>query len=155
MLFHLVALVVSLVSAPVQAHGDTGGHPASATQISVTVVAKDGLFEPSLVQVKSGQTLKFVVRNESNLVHEFTIGDESKQLEHRREMARLFEKGAVRFDKVNTMVIHEHGHTNSVLIAPGQTGEVIWTFADSQTIVFGCNVPGHYESGMRGHFDVK
>jgi uncharacterized cupredoxin-like copper-binding protein len=155
MFFHLLTLIVSLVSAPVLAHADTGGHPASAADVSVTVVAKDGSFEPSVVQVKSGQTVKFVVRNDGDLVHELTIGDETKQLEHRREMAELFESGAVTVDKVNTKAMHEHGHSNSVLLAPGQTGEVIWTFADSKTIEFGCNVPGHYESGMRGTFDIE
>ena len=53
------------------------------------------------------------------------------------------------------MVGMEHNDPNSVLIEPGSTQELIWTFNDSTGLQFACNVPGHYQSGMVGQFDLK
>ena len=33
-------------------------------------------------------------------------------------------------------------------------GEVIWTFANAGSFEFGCLIPGHYESGMKGDVTV-
>ncbi len=40
------------------------------------------------------------------------------------------------------MVAMEHDDPNSVLIEPGSTQELIWTFNDSAGLQFACNVPG-------------
>ena len=53
------------------------------------------------------------------------------------------------------MVGMEHNDPNSVLIEPGATKELIWTFTKSAGLEFACNVPGHYQSGMVGQFEVK
>ena len=39
---------------------------------------------------------------------------------------------------------------NSVLLEPGKTGEVIWTFSEATEVGFACNVPGHRNAGMVG-----
>ena len=41
-----------------------------------------------------------------------------------------------------------HSHNNSVLLSPGERGELIWKFSNSVNIEAACNVPGHYEAGM-------
>jgi len=43
-----------------------------------------------------------------------------------------------------------HEDPNSVLLEPGQSGEVIWTFAEKTEMGFACNVPGHRNAGMIG-----
>ncbi len=53
------------------------------------------------------------------------------------------------------MVGMEHNDPNSVLIEPRTTQELIWTFNKSTGLEFACNVPGHYQSGMVGKFEVK
>ncbi len=35
---------------------------------------------------------------------------------------------------------------------PGKEAKVIWMFAKNDTLEFGCNIPGHYESGMKDKF---
>ncbi|MDZ7713078.1 MAG: hypothetical protein U5L06_08165 [Rhodovibrio sp.] len=45
-----------------------------------------------------------------------------------------------------------HDHANSVMVQPGETKELIWHFSHVEEVRFGCNVPGHYESGMHGPF---
>ena len=41
-----------------------------------------------------------------------------------------------------------HSHSNSVLLAPKETGDLIWKFDNAMNIEIACNVPGHYEIGM-------
>jgi uncharacterized cupredoxin-like copper-binding protein len=47
-----------------------------------------------------------------------------------------------------------HDDPNSILLEPGQSGEVIWKFAASGSLEFACNLPGHYESGMVGKISI-
>ena len=41
-----------------------------------------------------------------------------------------------------------HSHSNSVLLSPGEKGELVWKFNNKAKIEAACNVPGHYEVGM-------
>ena len=41
-----------------------------------------------------------------------------------------------------------HSHSNSVLLSPGEKGELIWKFNNKVKLEAACNVPGHYEAGM-------
>jgi uncharacterized cupredoxin-like copper-binding protein len=41
-----------------------------------------------------------------------------------------------------------HSHSNSVLLSPGESAELIWKFNNTLDIEAACNVPGHYEVGM-------
>jgi uncharacterized cupredoxin-like copper-binding protein len=80
-------------------------------------------------------------------MHEFTIGDEDSQLEHRKSMATMGD------------MHHTEGEhampSNSVHVAPGKTGELIWTFDGSSNLIFACNYPGHADLGMEGKITVK
>ena len=41
-----------------------------------------------------------------------------------------------------------HSHSNSVLLEPRQSAELIWKFNTDAELEAACNVPGHYEAGM-------
>ena len=41
-----------------------------------------------------------------------------------------------------------HSHSNSVLIEPYKSTEIIWKFNTEAELEAACNVPGHYEVGM-------
>ena len=41
-----------------------------------------------------------------------------------------------------------HSHSNSILLEPKKSGEVIWKFNTKISLEAACNIPGHYESGM-------
>jgi|TARA_R100001369_G_scaffold45625_2_gene71841 uncharacterized cupredoxin-like copper-binding protein len=43
-----------------------------------------------------------------------------------------------------------YDHANSVLLKPGQTARVTWTFGEKSELGFACNVPGHRAAGMVG-----
>lgn len=47
-----------------------------------------------------------------------------------------------------------HADGNAVLVKPGETKELIWTFSDAQNLEFACNLPGHYQAGMKGEIKV-
>ncbi len=109
-------------------------------------------FSPSDLQVRRGETIRFVVENEGDFVHEFNLGTSEMHLSHEDEMMMMFESGALEADRINhdmmNMTEMAHDDANSVLLEPGETGEVLWTFSGDAELQLSCNVPGHREGGM-------
>lgn len=135
-------------------HSSPGGMPGDKANVSRTVliIAKDTEFNLKKIQVKDGETIRFVVRNKGELLHEFTIGSHEMQKQHQAEMMKMMEDGHM--TATSMMPGMKHGHGNSAMVEPGKEAEVIWMFHKGATIEFGCNVPGHYESGMKGDFVI-
>jgi uncharacterized cupredoxin-like copper-binding protein len=48
----------------------------------------------------------------------------------------------------------KHDDPNSVLVEPGKTAELTWTFTKASGLEFACNIPGHYQAGMVGKLNV-
>ena len=137
----------------VHADGTAAGYRGEATRAdrSVEVTMGDMYYEPKSIDIKAGETVRFVLVNRGHLEHEFTLGDEVSQTAHRKAMlAMLAQHGA---DHASMADMH-HADANSVTVAPGKTGELTWTFGQASNLEFACNVPGHYEAGMVGHFSV-
>lgn len=141
------------------------GDPADASR-TVTVIMRDIEFEPSSITVEKGETVHFVVENKGELVHEFNIGTAAMHAEHQDEMAKMMEQGVLEMDKVHRDMMGEakedghghmmsHDHANSVLLEPGESAELVWTFSADADLEFACNVPGHYEGGMVGEFHME
>jgi uncharacterized cupredoxin-like copper-binding protein len=147
------------------------GQPAKATASTRTVQIKliDIAFEPESVKVKAGETVRFVITNAGQLLHEFNLGTAQMHAEHRKEMAMMMEHGMItptgvdekmmKMDHANMpgMQGHsmKHDDPNSVLVAPGETKELVWKFTKAVDLEFACNIPGHYESGMVGKVDFS
>src|SRR5207249_6681402 len=110
---------------------------------TITISTTDQLrFAPSVLSVHAGETVAFDISNPSALPHEFTIGDQSVQLQHEQEMG-----------SGNSMTIG-HDAAFSVDVAAGQTARLVYTFEQPGTLLFGCHVPGHYAAGMFGTITV-
>jgi uncharacterized cupredoxin-like copper-binding protein len=108
---------------------------------TVKVVMSDNMrFEPSSLQFKEGETVKFIVKNEGKLMHEFVLGTKDKNLEH----ADLMKK----FPNM------EHEEPYMAHVAPGKTTEMVWTFNRSGEFEFACLIAGHFDAGMRGPLRV-
>jgi len=154
--------------------GEKGGHghqldfgaPGKASDVTRTVdiVLKENFFEPESIDVKAGETVRFRVRNDGELVHEFNIGTAGMHAGHQKEMMTMMEHGVLEADRINYNMMKmdmgggrtmEHNDPNSVLLEPGKSGEVIWKFMKAMELEFACNVPGHYEAGMMGKMHVK
>lgn len=62
-------------------HGGMPGDAANVTR-TILIVARDTEFNLKKVQVKAGETIRFIVKNKGDLVHEFTIGTPEMQKAH-------------------------------------------------------------------------
>lgn len=177
--FKTFAAVAALLSpfalaAPAFAAGEhSGGHGGGASygeagskanaSRTVEVVMRDNLYEPEKISVKAGETVRFLVKNEGTLVHEFQIGTPASIEEHAPMMQMMVDHGVLEADRINEDAAKEmeksmdmdHDEPNSTLLEPGESGEVVWKFADAGAIEFACTVPGHYESGMVGEFELS
>lgn len=130
--------------APVFSFGEPGDkHRVSRT---VEVKAGDMEFHVEALRIKEGETVRFVVTNTDEIDHDFTVGPPALQAEHREEMMEMMESG----DGMAKM----HDDANAVYLKPGETRELIWKFKNVAELEYACNVPGHYESGMKGRFQA-
>tara|TARA_B100001173_G_C15803954_1_gene468915 strand:+ start:180 stop:677 length:498 start_codon:yes stop_codon:yes gene_type:complete len=132
------------------------GNEANVNRV-ITVLMYDNYFEPNTFKVKNNETIKFIVINKGELVHEFNIATKDMHLKHQTEMMKMVENEILlgdRIDKQKMMEVSKkdhsmaHKHSNSVLLSPGQRAELIWKFSNTFDIEAACNVPGHYEVGM-------
>lgn len=152
------------------AHGSGEGHaiaigePGTASAATRTVELKlgDMFYEPKAIRVQKGETVRFVLKNSGELLHEFNIGTAAMHAKHQKEMLKMMESGMLTPTGINTdmskmdhskMGDHsmKHDDPNSVLVEPGKTKELTWTFTEATDLEFACNIPGHYESGMVGN----
>lgn len=152
-------------------HGkDDIGQPGVITDVKRTVEVDMGdiFFKQKSIEVHPGETIRFVLRNKGSLLHEFNIGKADAHVAHQKEMESMFQNGTLTPTGAGQMaggeghnmggmkmVGMEHNDPNSILIEPGATKEIIWTFTKSTGLQFACNIPGHYQSGMVGQFDVN
>ena len=97
-------------------------------------------FTPDKLEVKQGETVKFVLRNNGAVMHEFVLGTKKELDEHAALMV-----------KFPTM---EHSEPYMAHVAPGKTGEIIWTFNRPGDFDFACLIAGHYSAGMVGKVKV-
>ena len=129
---------------------DDHGHSAPPSGLLAQVVSRsievrmdDTMrFTPDTLQVKAGETVRLVVHNAGKAEHELVLGTDAQIREHAEEM----KKGAA----------HSHGHAGgaAITVPPGQTGELVVTFAEAGEVQMACLIPGHYEAGMRGKVQV-
>lgn len=146
-------------------HSAMHGQPAKASEASRTVEVsmKDNFYEPEEIEVKAGETVRFVVSNDGELVHEFNVATPDMHAAHQDEMQMMVEHGVLKASSIDMAAAEQmmksmghgkHDDPNSVLLEPGETGEVVWTFPSDGTLEFACNVPGHYEAGMVGDIEI-
>lgn len=147
-------------------HGGANGEPGKAGEVSRTIEVKmqDNYFDPEKIVVKAGETIRFVVENEGVLVHEFNIGTAEMHVAHQQEMRMMVEHGALKGDHIDHHMMEMdmgNGHTmkhddpNSALLEPGKAADIVWKFGKAADLEFACNIPGHYESGMAGAFQLE
>lgn len=136
-------------------HGTDIGAPGEPRDVrrNIRITMTDNAFKPAKLKVKAGETVRFKVMNNGEFVHEFNIATVSMHAAHQQEMAEMMEKGHMTVDRIVHPMAHAHG--NSILLEPGQGGEIIWRFPAETALEFACNVPGHYESGMRGPVTIR
>jgi uncharacterized cupredoxin-like copper-binding protein len=114
---------------------------AKAITRSITFNMTDNMrFTPDKIEVKQGETIKFVLKNSGKVLHEMVIGNKKDLDEHAALM--------VKFPGM------EHEEPYMAHVNPGKTGEIVWTFNRPGTFDFACLIAGHYQAGMVGKIHV-
>ena len=131
-------------SAPVKKEQKLWGIAGDAKDAKRTIeiaMSDDMRFTPSNIEVKQGETVKFVVRNKGKVLHEMVIGDKKTLDEHAALMAKF--PGM------------EHDEPYMAHVAAGKEGSLVWTFNRPGDFDFACLIAGHYQAGMVGKIKVS
>lgn len=118
-------------------HSANVGRAGVAAKVTRTIgVSMDDTmrFTPDEISVKTGETIRFFVKNSGQMPHEMVIGSVAELKEH-AEMMR-------------SMPSMQHAESNMITLKSGQRGGLIWEFDQPGTVDIACLVPGHMEAGM-------
>jgi uncharacterized cupredoxin-like copper-binding protein len=96
----------------------------------------DMRFRPDRIEVREGETIRFVVGNAGKVLHEMVIGTPGELEQH----AALMKK----FPGM------EHDEPYMAHVKASARGEIVWNFNRAGSFQFACLIPGHYEAGMTG-----
>jgi uncharacterized cupredoxin-like copper-binding protein len=115
---------------------------AKAAKRTIRIKMSDTMrFSPEKIEVRQGETVKLVMKNDGKLMHELVIGTQKVLDEHAALM--------MKFPNM------EHDEPYMAHVAPGKTGEIVWTFNRAGTFDFACLIAGHYQAGMKGRIVVS
>jgi uncharacterized cupredoxin-like copper-binding protein len=123
--------------------GEPGDPKKPARIVNVVMREGDGkmMFVPDRLEIKKGEQIKFVLRNNGDLDHEFLLATTAENLKHAEEM------------KKNPDM--EHDEPNGKRLSPKKSAEMVWRFTKAGEFEYGCLIPGHREAGMTGKVIVK
>ncbi len=131
-------------SKPVVKEQKEWGIAGDANQVQRTVVmtmTDDMRFKPERLDIKQGETVRFVVKNSGKMLHEMVIGTRKELDEHAALM--------VKFPNM------EHDEPYMAHVNAGQQADIIWHFNRPGEFEFACLIAGHYQAGMRGKIVVQ
>lgn len=125
------------------AYGEPGNPDKPARIVQVTMKELDGgmKFIPNVLKIRTGEQVKFVIRNGGELDHELVFATLEQNLAHGLEMAKNPDM--------------EHDDPNAAKVAPGDVQEIVWKFTNAGEFDFSCLIPGHREAGMFGTIVVQ
>ena len=159
-IFIAATLLTSALVTSAWAHGDKveAGHDDNAEVVkeqkpwgiagdaddvsrTIEVSMEDTMrFTPELVDINEGETIRFVAKNDGQVLHEFVLGTTATNDEHAEMM--------LKFPGM------EHDEPYMTHVNPNESGEIIWTFNRAGTFDFACLIAGHYQAGMKGSITV-
>ena len=114
------------------------GAGAEGAERTVELTVHHSKFSLEDLQVRPGETIRFVIRNTDPIPHELIVGDQSVQ--------DLHEAGTE---------AHHADRPGEVSVAPGATAVTTYRFGDAGSrVLFGCHLPGHWAYGMKGSITV-
>jgi uncharacterized cupredoxin-like copper-binding protein len=111
------------------------GDPQGARTVTLRM-GDDMRFRPGRIEVREGETIRFVAGNGGKLLHEMVLGTPEELRQH----AELMKKHPGM----------EHDEPYMTHVKAGAQGEILWNFNRPGTFQFACLLPGHFEAGMVG-----
>jgi len=152
----LASAALLLTTQPVCAHGDAphaaaparkeqkpwgiAGDSKAAKRTLVFTMSDAMRFTPDRVEVRQGETVRLVLKNDGKMLHEFVLGTKSVLDEHAALMLKFPDM--------------EHDEPYMAHVQPGKSGEIVWTFNRAGEFDFACLIAGHYQAGMVGKIKV-
>lgn len=130
-------------TAPLAKEQTDWGIAGDASKVGRTIeisMGDDMRFKPDQLVIKSGETIRFRVKNTGKLLHEFVIGTKAENAKHAELM--------MKFPGM------EHDEAYMAHVDPGKTGEIVWTFNRVGEFEFACLIAGHFQAGMVGTITV-
>jgi uncharacterized cupredoxin-like copper-binding protein len=143
----LAAATPASAHSPTPPSGGRPGDPAKVTRV-IDVVAIENAFSLKALDVRDGETVRFVLHNDGVDPHELTIGTVAEHAEHRKQMKEMMELQKKGGHAGHSMA--DMAQSGGVWVDPGKTATFVWTFKRTADLEFACNIPGHYEDGMKG-----
>lgn len=114
---------------------------AKAVTRTIEIRMTDAMrFSPAVIEVRLGETVRFVHFNDGKVMHEFVLGTKPELETHAALM--------LKFPNM------EHDEPYMAHVAPGKKGEIVWSFNRTGDFDFACLIPGHYQAGMVGKLRV-
>jgi putative spermidine/putrescine transport system substrate-binding protein len=120
------------------------GQPGDPHQVSRTirVTMSDAMrFTPDHIDVKTGETVRFELKNDGKLRHELVLGEPDALRRHAAMMLAMPDM--------------QHTGPNMASLAPGEQGQLVWKFTRTGSVAFACLQSGHLEAGMKGAVAVQ
>jgi len=158
----LLASSLLIASAAALAHGDedqAGAHKTfDPKKVEATAFGREGdpkkvtrtielsmtdamRFTPSDITVQRGETIRFRIHNDGQILHEMVLGTPQALKAHAELMKKFPEM--------------EHSEPNMAHVKPGKDGDIAWQFTQAGEFQFACLQPGHFEAGMVGKVRVQ
>ena len=81
----------------------------------ITVVMYDNYYKPNSFKVNKNETIKFIVTNKGELVHEFNIATKEMHLKHQPEMMMMVEHEILLADKIDKKKMMEMSKKNPAM----------------------------------------
>lgn len=110
--------------------------PGAATRTVEIRMTDDMKLSPNHLEVREGETLRLRAINKGKVMHEIVLGTGADLRAHAEMMKK--HPGM------------EHDEPYMAHVAPGKTGEIVWTFNRPGEFDFARLIPGHYDAGMVG-----
>jgi len=123
--------------------GEPGDPKKPSRTIEITMQEGVGkmMFKPEKLVINKGEQIRFKLKNNGFLPHEFLLATTEENIKHAEEMKRFPDM--------------EHDDPNGIRLTPNKSGEIVWRFTKTGEFEYGCLIPGHRESGMTGKIIVK
>lgn len=124
----------------------TPGLPSAPRQVNV--ILKDYLFEPAVVDLVPGETIRLNVVNGGLATHELVIGPQAVQ-----DAWAAAERPATDPPPGPTPLVTVAPGLEGIRIGAGsgETRSITWTVpADAGSLLLGCHIADHFERGMSG-----
>lgn len=132
----LLAVMAAITAACASAAGNGVVISPDPRVVELTITA-DARFSPDHIGVKTGETIRFVVRNPTSSDHELFIGSATEQ--------RMHHDAHLGLSPAEQAAVSHFGY--GIFLPAFANGVLEYHFADAGEVVIGCHLPGHYEGG--------